>query len=229
MNSTAAPVDLPGAARARAHKRRKRFLAAAIAGLAILGASLGVSFLGPSGTTTVGVTAGGSSNMVYPVTSSGLALPSAVTSLEYTNAAGVTAGTGVLPNWSDQIAAGSAGTVDTPGDVALIDATQAPNAVIVNMYVTNLADLQQAYSSFAFNVNVYSSPCTSGTCTWTQASSIVGSTGTYITNTDGFLSFRLPATGKYYDIVINTGGSFYTVSTSAGSLSPSYYLTAQST
>lgn len=234
MNMTAAVPGLAGAALARSRKRRRRFLAAAIAGLVILGASLGVSFLGPSGTTSVSVTAGGSSNLVYPV-ATGASLPSAVTSLQYTTAADIassTINTAVLPNWSNQIAAGSAGTVDGtspdgPGDLAVIDATQVPNAAIVDMYITNLSDVQQAYSSFVFHVNIYSSPCTSNACTWTQASNIVGASGTYITNTSGFLSFSLPA-GKYYDITMDTGGSFYTVSTTAGSLSPSYYFTAQS-
>lgn len=228
MSNTAAPLGLPGIARARSQKRRKRFLAVAIAGLAILGASLGVSFLGSTGTITTSVSAA-SSSFVFPV-ADGNSVPSAVDKLEYTPAANISSGTintAVVPSWSPT--AQSAGSVTTAGDLALIDGTIAANGVTVSLYVTNLAGLQQDYSSLALPVNVYQSPCTSGSCTWTQASGVVASPPTYLTATSGFLTFNLPA-GKYYDIAMDTGGSYYTTSTSTSgtaTLSPDYYFTAQ--
>lgn len=225
---TAAPLNLPGVARARGQRRRKRFLAIAVAGLAILGASLGVSFLGNSGTITSSVTAS-SSNFVFPI-GNGSSLPNAVDKLKYTPATDISSGTitsAVQPSWSPT--AQSAGSVTTAGDLALIDTTIATNGVTVTLYVTNLAGLQQDYSSMALPVNIYQSLCTSGSCTWTQAAGVVANPPTYLTATSGFLSFNLPA-GKYYDIAMDTGGSYYATSTSTAgtaTLSPDYYFTAQ--
>ena len=220
------PTTTPDFVVPRIRKRRQRFLAVSVAGLAVLGASLGVSFLGNTGTITPTVS-GSSPSFVYPV-SSGASLPSAVNSLEYTLAAQISgakiSGTAATPTWSPT--AQSAGSVPNGGDLALIDATGATNGVTVSLYITNLAGLQQDYSSLALPVNVYQSACTSGTCSWAQAS---GVSTTYLTATSGFLTFNLP-TGYYYDITIEKGGSYYCTSTSnsgTATLAPSYYFTAQ--
>lgn len=225
----------PGLAIPRIRRRRRRFLAISVAALAILGASLGVSFLGNTGSITTSVSAA-SSNFVYPVANSS-SLPAGtnfVNSLKYTPSTAITSSsssstitTATVPNWSPT--AQSAGSVTTAGDLALVDGTIASNGVNVSLYVTNLAGLQQDYSSLALPVNIYQSTCTSGSCSWTQASSVIASPPTYLTATSGFLTFNLPA-GKYYDITIDTGGSYYCTSTSTSgtaTLSPSYYFTAQ--
>jgi hypothetical protein len=210
--------------------RQRRFLLVTIPGLAVLAVAMGVSFLGNTGTTSASVAAA-SSNFVYPVANSS-ALPSAVNKLQYTPAANIdqtghTVTTAVVPSWS--AIAQSAGSVTTAGDLALIDGTIASNGVTISLYVTNLPGLQQDYNSMALPVNVYESSCTAGSCTWTQAADVIASAPTYLTATSGFLVFNLPA-GKYYDIAIDTGSSFYCTSTStsgSATLSPSYYFTAQ--
>ena len=230
MPTTEFPLN-PAVLQRRGGARRKRFLAVSVAGLAVLAAALGVSFLGSTGTTTVGVTAA-NSNFIFPVFNNA-PMPAGtnfVSSLKYTtsgisaSSASSTLGTAVLPSWSPVL--NTAGSVTTAGDLAVVDATTASNGIIVNVYVTNLAGLQQDYSSYALPFNVYQSPCTAGSCTWTQASGI---SLTYLTNSEGFLSFSLPK-GNYYDITMDTGGSFFTSGTSTtapASLSPSYYFTAQ--
>lgn len=207
--------------------RQRRFLLVTIPGLAILAAAMGVSFLGNTGTTSAAVS-GSAPDFVYPVAASE-SLPSAVDALKYTPSTDISSQTissAVTPSWAPT--AQSAGSVTTAGDLALIDGTQAANGVTVTLYVTNLAGLQQDYSSLALPVNIYESPCTSGSCTWSQ-SSVIASPPSYLTATGGFLVFNLPA-GKYYDITLDTGGSFYCTSTSttgSATLSPSYYFTAQ--
>jgi len=209
--------------------RRRRFLMVSIAGLAVLAASLGVSFAGDTGTTSLAVS-GGSSNFVFPV-ANGNALPAAVTSLKYTSAVNTTTHTittAVTPTWAP--IAGSAGSVTTAGDLGLIDATTVANAIILNLYITNLAALQQDYSSYSLPINVYSSTCPSNVCTWAQDSTVLASPPTYLTNSAGVVTLKLP-TGKYYDIAMDTGGAFYTISTTAsgGALSPSFYFVATAT
>lgn len=200
-----------------------------VAGLAVLAASLGVSFAGDTGTTSLTVS-GGNSNFVFPVATNNT-LPNAVTSLKYTSAAAVNTShvitAAVTPSWAP--IAGSAGTVTTAGDLGLIDATTVANAIILNLYVTNLAALQQDYSSYSLPINVYSSTCSSG-CTWAQDTAVVASPPTYLTNSAGVITLKLP-TGKYYDITMETGGAFYTISTTAtgGALSPSFYFVATAT
>lgn len=202
-----------------------------IAALAVLASALGVSFLADSGTASLSVT-GGSSNFVYPVAASA-AVPSAVTALKYgTTATAGTIGTGSAvksPGWTP--VAGSAGSVTTAGDLALIDATTVSNAIILNVYVTNLSALQQDYGSYTLPINVYScaATCTS-TGAWSQDSTVLSSAPTYLTNSAGVVTLRLP-TGKYYDIAMDTGGALYCISTTAsgGALSPSFYFVATAT
>ncbi|HET8895126.1 MAG TPA: hypothetical protein VFM96_13615 [Gaiellaceae bacterium] len=209
--------------------QRKRFLAIAVAALAILGASLGVSFAGDSGTASLSVS-GGNNNFVYAV-SNGAALPNAVTSLKYTPLANIVSHaitTAISPGWTP--VAGSAGSVTTAGDIGLIDATTVANAIILNVYVTNLAALQQDYSSYSLPINVYSSTCPANVCTWAQDSAVIASAPTYLTNSSGVVTLKLP-TGKYYDVTVDTGGALYCISTTAsgGTLSPSFYFVATAT
>ncbi len=220
------PPTAPGVALRRS-SRRRRYLAVTIPGLAVLAVAMGVSFLGNTGTTSASVNAA-SSNFVFPVANSN-SVPAAVDKLKYTGSGGINGShvitAAVFPTWSPT--AQSAGSVTTAGDVALIDGTIASNGITVSMYVTNLAGLQQDYNSLALPVNIYESTCSSG-CTWAQSSAVIASPPTYLTATTGYLVFNLPA-GKYYDIALDTGGSFYCTSTSTSgtaTLSPSYYFTA---
>ncbi len=240
----------------RSSKLRRRFLMAGVAGLAVLGPMLGVSFLGDTGTATPSITGSSASSLVYigtmPCGTSSTSIfgPSASTqtsaptaTLEYGSSATydsttcssstptVTDSTKNYPTWSP--AADSAGQV-THGDIALVDATGVASStdVIVNLYLTNLQSLAADYSSFAFPVDVYS--CTPSTtagsgCGSTAApwTAVTGIAGNYLTNTAGYYSFSLPG-GDYYDITFKTGGEFYCISTTAstGSLSPTYLVTA---
>lgn len=202
-----------------------------IAGLAVLAASLGVSFAADSGTASLSVT-GGSNNFIYPV-ANGNAVPSGVTALKYTGTAGIASNlftaSAALPGWTP--VAGSAGSVTTVGDLAVVNATTVANAIILNVYVTNLSALQQDYSSYSLPINVYScaSTCTS-TGAWNQDATVIASPPTYLTNSAGVVTLRLP-TGKYYDIAMDTGGALYCISTTAsgGALSPSFYFVATAT
>lgn len=111
--------------------------------------------------------------------------------------------TGVTPSWSP--VAGSAGAVTTAGDLAVVDATSAANYVTVSVYVTNLASLLVDYSSFALPINVYQTDCTATSCSaWTPAAAVSQTNfGSYLTDTQGQLTFTLPAAaGRYYDIVM---------------------------
>jgi len=228
---------------AKSGRRRKRFLALSVAALAVLAVAMGVSFLGNTGATEVKVEAG-KSNFVFPV-ATGNTLPLAVGALENTTAAAIEKEafensahekenkikTAALPSWSPTES--TAGEVAGAGDLALVNATEA--SLIVNVYVTNLAAMQIDYSSFAFPIKVYEATCAA------KATEYCGETGhawkvneelskTYLTNTEGNLSFSLKSgAGKYYDITMGTGGSFYVFSTVAADLSPSFYFTAQAT
>ena len=220
--------------RSGAAPTHKRGLVITAVSLLVMGASLSTSYLGATGTVSASVTpASANSSFVYPV-SSGSTVPTAVTSLAVTPHSDMTTAgtvtTAVSPTWSPNALA--AGSVTTAGDLALIDGTIASNGVVVSMYITNLAALQADYSSFALPVTIYSAPsssCISTGCTWTVDTTATPTTGTYITSTGGFIGFNLPA-GSYYDITLNTGGSYYCTATTVSStaaLSPAFYFTAQ--
>ncbi|HKI93541.1 MAG TPA: hypothetical protein VJ986_14660 [Gaiellaceae bacterium] len=272
----------PAGVLARSRSRRKRFLLVGTAALAAIGVAMGVSFLDSSGTASLAISGTSSTlvyPLSYVNDSSTTALPTTnpLTTTAFSGQSTLTGcGTGALnsdsstsgyttctsptntinnnaiknPSWSP--VAGSAGTVTTAGDLALVDATSASNYVTVNMYLTNLSALAIDYSSFAFPINVYKTTCDAdGNCSaWTEA--LTTPYYTYMTDTSGALTFNLAAgANTYYDIVmegtnhtasapanaptgspipVSIGGSFYTTQTSLnpGSLSPSFYFTATS-
>ncbi|MDQ4212476.1 hypothetical protein [Microbacterium capsulatum] len=209
---------------------RRGLLAIGVPGLAVLLASLSVSFLGSTGTATPTVTSGStSSNFVYPISTSTSPLPSGVTFGKYTTSTttgSTTTLSVVSPSWTP--IAQSATTVTTAGDLAIIDASTANlgthTGLTVSLYVTNLASLQKDYSSYSLPVNVYQcqTACTSNAA-WTQATGVSVS---YLTSTSGYLTWNLPA-NYYYAITVDTGGSLYNTATTPANLSPAYYFTAQ--
>jgi len=215
---------------AKSGRRRKRFLAISVAALAVLSVAMGVSFLGNTGTTKVGVTAS-SSAFVFPVGEHGIegSVPPAVTELAHGSTAASGTKVSNLPSWSP--IANSAGEVKEGGDLVLIDATG--TGLVANLYVTNLAGMQAAYTSFALPVVVWQSACTEENeakteCTkigtWSKDPEV---SSTFLTNTEGNLSFSLK-NGMYYDVTIEQGGSYYAVSTeNEDDMSPSFYFTAQ--
>lgn len=234
--------------RIRLARRRRRFLLVATATLAMLAVALGVSFAGPTGLTNVTVDTSASNNFVFPVAASASA-PSGLgalstgvytTALKNTGTTGFNSSTGsfaasnvITPTWAP--IAGAAGSVTTAGDLAVLDARTTTlganfSALRVTVFITNLAALQASYSAYALPLNVYqcTRPC-DATTDWLLASGYSASAPVFITNTDGFVSFSLPAaTDRFYDIAMDVGGSFYTIST-AGTLAPQFYFTAQAT
>jgi hypothetical protein len=213
--------------------KRRRFLAVAVVGMAALAVAMGVSFTADSGSTTVSVTAGSTSPLVFTGTLSG--------DISKYKVSGGTSRT--APNWTP--VSGSAGSVTTVGDLAIIDARSASAGGATNLtitiYVTNLPALQKMYSSFAWPIRLYSGKYTAtGTVTdWSGAAIVASSDTTYLTNTGGYLSFSVPTAaddtlGNIVAVQLggdggSDGGSFYTVSTTAagGSLNPTFFITAQ--
>lgn len=218
---------------ARAAVRRRRFLMLGVATLAVLGTVLGISFTADTGTTSLSVTGGGGGGkLVYPVKqASGDTMPTGALNghdLQYgTPVASNLTGTAIRPSWS--ASAGVPGSVDTAGDMAVIDGTTTSaggaSNIQLTIYVTNLGALGGDYTSWAWPISVYST--TDGGATW----GLVSSSSQFITHTLGFLSYSLPTgSGQYYDVVMDQGGSFYCVATtddSTHSLSPDFYFTAQ--
>lgn len=210
--------------------RRKRFLMVGIAMLAVLGITLGVSFAATTGTTDVTVT-GGNTQWVFPV-SNGAALPAAVDALKYTapgaiNPTANTITTADTPSWVP--VQDSAATISSTnaGDLAVIDATA--QSQLFSVYVTDLHELQRAYSSYAWVINVYecAASCTT-TGAWTQApTSVVPAGGSILTNTDGFLQFPMTS-GKYYVVTMDPGGSYYAyATTSSDDMGPEFFFTSR--
>lgn len=216
-------------------KRRRRFLLVSIPALAVLAVALGVSFADDAGTSTLNVSSS-SNNFVFPVISGTTGVPAAVTALKYTGTSGIAANaftaSVIRPTWTP--VTGSAGEITTAGDLVLVDATAGTlgtaTALTVTIYITNLAGLQQAYSSFAFPIRIWKCAATcSSNAAWSEVAddAVISPRPSYLANTDGFIQFRLPV-GFYYDIAFDLGGSFYTISTTtAANLSPQFFFTAQ--
>ena len=170
------------------------------------------------------------STLIYPVADSS-ALPVTVFNLKYTainsvNQSTHTVAHATLPGWSPTM--DTAGSVTTGGDIALIDTAGASTNTSVSIFITNLAMLQADYTSFALPVTVYSSTCADSACAWSPYAQESPSSTNYLTSTSGFLTFTL-APGKYYDVTIGTGGSYFcdsTAESNVASLAPTFYLSA---
>lgn len=212
--------------------RRRRLLLVGGAGLCVLLAMAVTAQATNSGTTSATVESA-SPSVVYPVGPGG-SLPSAVNALEFTPASGIDQSAHVVtaavtPSWGPS--AGSAGSVTGAGDLAIIDEASTTYGATVNMFIVNLAGMQEDYSSFLLPIKIYASPCTGGACTWTAVPSSITNAPTYITSASGFITFHV-ASGMFYDVTISTGGSYYCTATSTGAsatLSPTFYFTAQAT
>ena len=170
------------------------------------------------------------STLIYPVADSS-ALPVTFFNLKYTAINGVKQSThtitvATLPGWSPTV--GTVGSVTTGGDIALVDTAGTSTNTSVSNIITNPAMLLADYTSFALPVTVYSSSRADSACAWSPYAQESPSSTNYLTSTSGFLTFTL-APGKYYDVTIGTGGSYFcdsTAESNVASLAPTFYLSA---
>lgn len=219
---------------------RKKFLLVSVAALAILGSSMGVSFTADTGVTQItAASTGGALPLVWSATYGTVGgLPVAVTGAA---TAGWKYGTGTpsmptTPGWP-VVVAGQAGSVSSSGDIAVIDATDtSATYLLVTVYITNMRPLALTYNSYSLPIRIYGGIASGGAIPW-GASPVVDSNGidlaaTYLTNTQGFETFKLPTgAGQYYAITLDAGGSYYPYQTGASgsATTPALYTTAQRT
>lgn len=169
-------------------------------------------------------------------------LPNAVTGAATAGWKYGTAGTGAqsvpaVPGWP-VVVAGQAGSINTSGDIAVIDATDISTPYLnVTVYITNMKPLALTYSSYCLPIRIYSAVTFSGgAITWSASpvvdSNSINTANTYLTNTQGFESFKLATgAGKYYAITLDAGGAYYPYQTGAtgSATTPALYITAQRT
>lgn len=227
-------------------RTRRRFLIVSIAALTVLGTSLGVSFTADTGVTQVtAASTGGALPLIWSAnyTTAG-GLPVAVTGV---GTAGWKYGAGTpskptAPVWPT-VVAGQAGSVTTAGDIAVVDATDtSATFLLLTVYVTNMKPLSLTYNSYSLPVRIYAPLATAplngfsgGSITWdtnpATDSNGINTANTYLTNTQGYETFKLATgAGKYYEVTLDSGGSFYPYQTGAGgATTPAFYITAQRT
>jgi hypothetical protein len=246
----------------RLSRKRNKFLLLSLAAVAVLSTALAVSFTADSGVTSIGVTGTAGSQYVYaPTYGSVGTLPTvggvglgdtAVANKSW--AYGTASGFATSPVWSGTGGNPSlgAGYIKTGGDVALIDARNAPTAnLVVSVYITNLGQLMADYSSFAFPIELYQgsvgAPAVSGRLpiTWTRLSVGPSPSITFLTDSGGVLSWKVPAgsASNVYEVVMtgatdtapvnpaafSSGGAFFiqaVTNTTTAALAPSFYVTA---
>lgn len=223
---------------------RKKFLLLSVTSLAILGASMGVSFTADTGVTQItAASTGGALPLIWSA-SYGTAggLPVAVTGAATAGWKYGTAGTGAqsvptAPVWP-VVVAGQAGSVTTAGDVATIDATDtSATYLLLTIYITNMKPLALTYNSYSLPIRIYGATAfSSGAVTWSATPLVdansINTANTYLTNNQGYETFKLPTgAGKYYSVTLDAGGSYYPYQTGASgaATTPALYITAQRT
>lgn len=232
---------------------RRRFAMLSASAIGILAIILFSSYLDNTTPITAGATGSGlaPSSLVYPV-SNNVAFPygslPGLSFLKYSGANGVSPKWAPIPNFAGQITSG--------GDIAVIDGTSASHSVTVEVNITNLSNMANAYSSFAFPLDIYEwcptnttspgrgSPCgtsaqTGPTSTGNTAGSwvpyeteanygVIPNQQLFLTNASGSVTLTLPK-GYYYDLAMDPHqGSYYCRSVSIpADLSPSFYISAK--
>ena len=225
----------------RAHVRRRRFGILALATLAAAGAALGISFTADTAVNTASPTALSTASLVYTPTDT---LPTG-----FTFRVATVTDPGNLGDHTVAVAptltpvAGTAGTVTAKGDLAVVDARAASTGnqghERITIYLTNLKQLQAAYTQFAFPIRVYQGmfdhetlPSPLDSTEWDAGSGFLlpASANTYVTNTVPNVSFTVPTLGNAVmgnvlaiqlgedgtsspGTTTGDGGSFYTVCT----------------
>lgn len=200
----------------------------------MVGASLSVSFAADSGTSQANVSSSSSAIAVYSVpTSAGGTAPSTSVVLRHgsTSAdANSTWGTPVAPAWS--VAGGSSGSISSSedGDLAYLDASGSTSTkILVSVFVTNMGDMAENYTSWAFNIAV------TGRAAAPTSASIGGAAWAttadqteVITSDSGTVNFVIDtSTNKHFSLTMDEGGSFYTVQTSnSDGLAPKFFIRA---
>lgn len=138
------------------------------------------------------------------------------------------------PSWSPSVDA--AGSI-TAGDIYYIDVGTYTGDILVTIYLNNPAALLKDYSFLNMAIGAYGAGYdsqASPTWTWNGSPITQFMTGIYynyyLTLTNGYVSFILKAsdtatdgTNSYFAITIE-GGSYYCISTTAGDLSPDFYI-----
>ena len=223
---------------------RRKFLIISLTALTVLGASMGVSFTADTGVTQItAASTGGALPLIWSA-SYGTAggLPVAVTGAATAGWKYGTAGTGAqsvptAPGWP-VVVAGQAGNVTTAGDVATIDATDtSATYLLLTIYITNMKPLALTYNSYSLPIRIYGATAfSSGAVTWSATPLVdansINTANTYLTNNQGYETFKLPTgAGKYYSVTLDAGGSYYPYQTGASgaATTPALYITAQRT
>lgn len=223
---------------------RKKFLIVSVAALLVLGTSMGVSFTADTGVTQLATAnTGGALPLIWsPTYGTAGGLPVAVTGAATAGWKYGTAGTGAQsvptpPVWPT-VVAGQAGSVTSSGDIAVVDATDiSASYLLVTVYITNMRPLALTYNSYSLPIRVYNATAfSSGAITWSASPTVdsnsVNTANTYLTNNQGYETFKLATgAGKYYAITLDSGGAFYPYQTGASgaATTPALYITAQRT
>jgi hypothetical protein len=128
--------------------------------------------------------------------------------------------TSAQPTWT---AFGKAIGGVTAGDLFYIDATDNPADISATLHLTNAQDLVPNYRYLILKVGLYSKTANGD---WQKVTEYNGKpmSDTFITMSNGQVSFNLPGSGNYKMTIDE--GSFYCYGAKAGtgSASPNFYL-----
>jgi hypothetical protein len=211
--------------------------------LAVFGTTLGVSFTADTGVTTITAAGiGGALPLIWSANyGSAGNLPAAVTGTATAGWKYGTSGSGAqsvptTPGWPT-VVANQAGSITASGDIATIDATDTTAGfLLVTIYITNMKALALTYNSYSLPIRIYSGTRTGINVAWSGTalvdSNSINTANTYLTNNQGYETFKLATGGfQYYAITLDIGGSYYPYQTGASgaATTPAFYITAQRT
>ncbi len=123
------------------------------------------------------------------------------------------------PSWTPVV--NTAGSI-TAGHLYYIDPNSYTGDLLVMLYLTNVGDLAKGYSYLNLGVNVYKA----GSETWTEETTVTGTAPNlnfYLTQSNGYVSFILPA-GSTKCVITIDNGAYYCINGASSYLTPQFYL-----
>lgn len=128
------------------------------------------------------------------------------------------------PTWAPMVNTASS---ITAGHLFYIDPKEYAGDLLVQLYLVNVGDLAKGYSYLNLGINFYKVTGAAGSEAWTEETVATGTAPNlnfYLTLSNGYVSFILPA-GSTKGVITIDNGSLFTINASNSSyLTPQYYI-----
>ncbi|RJO62142.1 MAG: hypothetical protein C4542_04765 [Dehalococcoidia bacterium] len=127
------------------------------------------------------------------------------------------------PAWTPMVNTASSVTA---GHLYYIDPKDYAGDLLVQLYLVNVGDLAKGYAYLNLGVNFHKVTGAAGSETWAEETAVTGTApilNYYLTLSNGYVTFILPA-GSTKGVITIDNGSLFTINATSSYLAPQYYI-----